>query len=161
MIIIGLGIPLLLEAILRLMPLDTYVTCPVILLSQAQLVVLIRSILVGNFLKSLNYWVFANLHSQAAVMELVDSDKMRGLAVPVWDEYKQLLSQAGSQVNQHIWKWCDPKTNKADLIIWMFTEFSRAGRKVRLLWTSQEGLCCCSHRVSLSSIIIRHQSFST
>uniref|UniRef100_H2UEF9 Mitochondrial ribosome-associated GTPase 1 n=1 Tax=Takifugu rubripes TaxID=31033 RepID=H2UEF9_TAKRU len=57
----GLGIPLLLEAILRLMPLDTYVTSP------------------------------------AAVMELVDSDKIRGLAVPVWDEYKQLLSQAGSQ----------------------------------------------------------------
>lgn len=57
-------------------------------------------------------------------MELVDSDKIRGLAVPVWDEYKQLLSQAGSQVNQPIWKWCDHKTNKVDLIMWMFTQSS-------------------------------------
>ncbi|CAG09387.1 unnamed protein product, partial [Tetraodon nigroviridis] len=57
----GLGIPVLLEAILRLMPLDTYVTSP------------------------------------AAVMELVESDKSRGLKVPVWDAYNYLLSQAGSQ----------------------------------------------------------------
>lgn len=57
-------------------------------------------------------------------MELVDSDKTRGLAVPVWDEYKRLLSQAGSQVHQHIWKWCDHKTNKADPIMWMFTQSS-------------------------------------
>lgn len=66
------------------------------------LAVLIRNILVGNYFKPLNYLVFANLHSQAAVMELVESDKIRGLEVPVWDEYKQLLSQAGSQVTQHI-----------------------------------------------------------
>uniref|UniRef100_A0A3Q3WY96 Fucose mutarotase n=1 Tax=Mola mola TaxID=94237 RepID=A0A3Q3WY96_MOLML len=57
----GLGIPQLLEAILRLMPLDTYVTSP------------------------------------AAVMDLVDSDKQRGLPVPVWDTYTQLLSEAGCQ----------------------------------------------------------------
>ncbi|XP_028279210.1 fucose mutarotase isoform X3 [Parambassis ranga] len=57
----GLSIPQLLEAILKLLPLDTYVSCP------------------------------------AAVMDLVDSDKQRGLAVPVWDAYKHLLYQAGSQ----------------------------------------------------------------
>lgn len=99
---------MLLEAILRLMPLDTYVTSPVILLSQALLVVLIRNILVGNYFKPLNYLVFANLHSQAAVMDLVESDKIRGLEVPVWDKYRQLLSQADSQVTQHILK-CDHK----------------------------------------------------
>lgn len=95
-IITGLGIPTLLEAILMLLPLDTYVTCPVILLSQALSAVLIRNILVGNCL------IFVNLHSQAAVMELVERDKIRGLEVPVWDKYKQLLSQAGSQVTQRI-----------------------------------------------------------
>uniref|UniRef100_A0A3Q3JRR6 Fucose mutarotase n=1 Tax=Monopterus albus TaxID=43700 RepID=A0A3Q3JRR6_MONAL len=57
----GLGIPQLLEAILKLLPLDTYVPSP------------------------------------AAVMDLVDSDKQRCLAVPVWDTYTQLLGQAGSQ----------------------------------------------------------------
>ncbi|CAN9499854.1 unnamed protein product [Ophioblennius macclurei] len=57
----GLGIPTLLEAILKLLPLDTYVACP------------------------------------AAVMDLVDSDKQRGLAVPVWDTYTLLISQAGSE----------------------------------------------------------------
>ncbi|XP_071377465.1 fucose mutarotase isoform X2 [Centroberyx affinis] len=58
---LGLGIPQLLEAILKLLPLDTYVPTP------------------------------------AAVMDLVDSDKLRGLAVPVWDTYTQLLQQAGVQ----------------------------------------------------------------
>uniref|UniRef100_A0A1A8GR02 Fucose mutarotase n=1 Tax=Nothobranchius korthausae TaxID=1143690 RepID=A0A1A8GR02_9TELE len=57
----GLGIPHLLKAILKLLPLDTYVPHP------------------------------------AAVMDLVDSDKLKGLAVPVWDAYTQLLKQAGSQ----------------------------------------------------------------
>ncbi|XP_030011413.1 fucose mutarotase [Sphaeramia orbicularis] len=57
----GLRIPQLLGAILKLMPLDTYVPSP------------------------------------AAVMDLVDSDKQKGLAVPVWDTYSQLLKQAGSQ----------------------------------------------------------------
>ncbi|XP_072246480.1 fucose mutarotase [Leuresthes tenuis] len=57
----GLGIPQLLEAILKLLPLDTYVPSP------------------------------------AAVMDLVDSDKQRCLAVPVWATYAQLLSEAGSQ----------------------------------------------------------------
>ncbi|XP_027863807.1 fucose mutarotase isoform X2 [Xiphophorus couchianus] len=57
----GLGIPQLLEAILKLLPLDTYVDRP------------------------------------TAVMDLVKSDKQRRLAVPVWDTYTQLLSQAGSQ----------------------------------------------------------------
>ncbi|XP_029305610.1 fucose mutarotase [Cottoperca gobio] len=57
----GLGIPKLLEAILKLLPLDSYVPSP------------------------------------AAVMDLVDSDKQRCLAVPVWDSYTHLLSQAGSQ----------------------------------------------------------------
>ncbi|XP_017268346.1 fucose mutarotase isoform X2 [Kryptolebias marmoratus] len=59
----GLGIPQLLEAILKLLPLDTYVPHP------------------------------------AAVMDLVDSDKQRCLAVPVWDTYTQLLNQAGSQIS--------------------------------------------------------------
>ncbi|KAM6997341.1 LOW QUALITY PROTEIN: fucose mutarotase [Tautogolabrus adspersus] len=54
----GLGIPQLLEAVLRLLPLDTYVP------------------------------------SAAAVMDLVDSDKERGLAVPVWETYKLLLKRA-------------------------------------------------------------------
>ncbi|KAM9847465.1 fucose mutarotase isoform 1-T1 [Aulostomus maculatus] len=57
----GLGISELLEAVLKLLPLDTYVPSP------------------------------------AAVMDLVASDKQRGLAVPVWDTYTQLLGQAGSQ----------------------------------------------------------------
>ncbi|XP_022060971.1 fucose mutarotase [Acanthochromis polyacanthus] len=57
----GLGIPQLLEAILKLLPLDTHVPCP------------------------------------AAVMDLVDSDKQRCLAVPVWETYRELLSHAGSQ----------------------------------------------------------------
>ncbi|KAL6101787.1 fuom [Pungitius sinensis] len=57
----GLGIPQLLEAILKLLPLDTYVPSP------------------------------------AAVMDLVESDKHRCLAVPVWDTYTQLLCQAGCQ----------------------------------------------------------------
>lgn len=52
---------MLLEAILRLMPLDTYVTSPVILLSQAWLAVVIRSILVGNYFKPLNYFLFVAL----------------------------------------------------------------------------------------------------
>ncbi|XP_028982755.1 fucose mutarotase isoform X2 [Betta splendens] len=53
----GLGIPQLLEAILKLLPLDTYVPSP------------------------------------AAVMDLVDGDKQRGVAVPVWDTYRRLLHQ--------------------------------------------------------------------
>ncbi|XP_077310974.1 fucose mutarotase isoform X1 [Lithobates pipiens] len=57
----GLGIPRLLEAILQLFPMDTYVPEP------------------------------------AAVMDLVDSDKERGLKVPVWDEYKRLLCKAGCE----------------------------------------------------------------
>ncbi|CAI5653992.1 fucose mutarotase isoform X2 [Oreochromis niloticus] len=60
---LGLGIPRLLEAVLKLLPLDTYVPSP------------------------------------AAVMDLVDSDKQRCLAVPVWGTYEQLLRQAGSQVS--------------------------------------------------------------
>ncbi|XP_029376257.1 fucose mutarotase isoform X2 [Echeneis naucrates] len=58
---LGVGIPKLLEAILKLLPLDTYVPSP------------------------------------ASVMNLVDSDRQRGLAVPVWDTYTQLLGKAGSQ----------------------------------------------------------------
>uniref|UniRef100_UPI0037E8A3C9 fucose mutarotase n=1 Tax=Semicossyphus pulcher TaxID=241346 RepID=UPI0037E8A3C9 len=59
----GLGIPQLLEAILKLLPLDTY--------------------------KS----------SQATVMDLVDSDKQRGLAVPLWLTYGQLIAMSGSPAN--------------------------------------------------------------
>ncbi|XP_048864411.1 fucose mutarotase isoform X2 [Brienomyrus brachyistius] len=55
----GLNIPVLLEAILKLLPLDSYVESP------------------------------------AAVMDLVDSDKQRGVAVPVWDTYSRLLREAG------------------------------------------------------------------
>ncbi|XP_026164739.1 fucose mutarotase [Mastacembelus armatus] len=57
----GLRIPQLLEAILKLLPLDTYVPSP------------------------------------AAVMDLVDSDKQRCVAVPAWDTYTQLLAQVGCQ----------------------------------------------------------------
>ncbi|XP_074531962.1 fucose mutarotase [Halichoeres trimaculatus] len=56
----GLGIPQLLEAILKLLPLDTYVD------------------------------------AAAAVMDLVDSDKQRGLHVPVWGTYVELLRLSGS-----------------------------------------------------------------
>ncbi|XP_053535752.1 fucose mutarotase isoform X1 [Ictalurus punctatus] len=56
----GLRIPELLEAILKLFPLDSYVECP------------------------------------AAVMDLVESDRQRGLVVPVWPCYSDLLKQAGS-----------------------------------------------------------------
>ncbi|XP_041599487.1 fucose mutarotase isoform X2 [Vulpes lagopus] len=56
---IGLGIPPLLEAVLQLLPLDTYVESP------------------------------------AAVMELVPSDKKRGLQTPVWGTYQSILSGAG------------------------------------------------------------------
>ncbi|KAM6956163.1 fucose mutarotase [Aplochiton taeniatus] len=58
---IGLRIPDLLEAILKLLPLDGYVPSP------------------------------------AAVMQLVNSDMKRGLAVPVWSTYAHLLDQAGVQ----------------------------------------------------------------
>ncbi|MBN3294919.1 FUCM mutarotase, partial [Amia calva] len=56
----GLRIPELLEAILKLFPLDTYVPRPV------------------------------------AVMDMVEDDKLRGLKVPVWEVYKELLNQGGS-----------------------------------------------------------------
>ncbi|XP_041032347.1 fucose mutarotase isoform X2 [Carcharodon carcharias] len=55
----GLGIPDLLQAILKLFPLDTYVSCP------------------------------------AAVMDLVNEDKVKGLQTPIWDKYLELLSNAG------------------------------------------------------------------
>ncbi|XP_030627814.1 fucose mutarotase isoform X2 [Chanos chanos] len=58
---VGMQIPALLEAILKLFPLDSYVERP------------------------------------AAVMDLVESDKQRGLKVPVWDTYSKLLTDAGSQ----------------------------------------------------------------
>nr|XP_006987660.1 fucose mutarotase isoform X4 [Peromyscus maniculatus bairdii] len=54
----GLDIPQLLEAVLRLLPLDTYVESP------------------------------------AAVMELVPSDKERGLQTPIWNRYESLLLKA-------------------------------------------------------------------
>lgn len=59
----GLGIPQLLEAILKLMPLDTYVPSP------------------------------------AAVMDLVDSDKQKGLPVPVWETYKLIFIQNNAESN--------------------------------------------------------------
>ncbi|KAM5271662.1 fucose mutarotase [Ctenodactylus gundi] len=55
----GLGIPQLLEAVLKLLPLDTYVESP------------------------------------AAVMEVVPSDKEKGLQPLVWKEYESLLLRAG------------------------------------------------------------------
>ncbi|XP_045438117.1 fucose mutarotase isoform X2 [Pipistrellus kuhlii] len=58
----GLGIPQLLEAVLKLLPLDTYVESP------------------------------------AAVMELVSSDKERGLQTPVWESYQSILRAAGCSV---------------------------------------------------------------
>ncbi|KAF4019365.1 hypothetical protein G4228_010460 [Cervus hanglu yarkandensis] len=56
---IGLGIPQLLEAVLQLLPLDTYVESP------------------------------------AVVMELMPSDRKRGLLTPVWTSYQSILSKAG------------------------------------------------------------------
>lgn len=35
---------------------------------------------------------------QAAVMDLVESDKQRGLAVPVWKTYEVLLRQSSPEV---------------------------------------------------------------
>ena len=55
----GLGIPQLLEALLQLLPLDTYVQSP------------------------------------AMVMELMPSDRKRGLLTPVWTSYQSILSRAG------------------------------------------------------------------
>ncbi|XP_003133293.1 fucose mutarotase isoform X2 [Sus scrofa] len=60
----GLGIPQLLEAVLTLLPLDTYVESP------------------------------------AAVMELVPSDRERGLQTPVWTSYQSILLQAGCTTSQ-------------------------------------------------------------
>ena len=54
----GHKIPPLLEAILALLPLDSYVAAPV------------------------------------ALMDLVPSDKERGLKTPVWDEYKMIVNRA-------------------------------------------------------------------
>ncbi|XP_040847836.1 fucose mutarotase isoform X2 [Ochotona curzoniae] len=56
---IGLRAPQLLEAVMKLLPLDSYVSSP------------------------------------AAVMELVPSDRERGLETPVWAEYEAILSRAG------------------------------------------------------------------
>uniref|UniRef100_A0A8C5QAB1 L-fucose mutarotase n=1 Tax=Leptobrachium leishanense TaxID=445787 RepID=A0A8C5QAB1_9ANUR len=58
----GLGIPTLLEAILQLFPLDTYVLSP------------------------------------AAVMDLVENDKKRGLETPVWETYRTLLANVPLQL---------------------------------------------------------------
>lgn len=87
----GLGIPQLLEAILRLMPLDTYVPSPVQPQSDEYIFTCWPLIVM--------FWLRA-LPPQAAVMDLVDSDKQRNLQVPVWDTYTSLLSRAGSQVEQ-------------------------------------------------------------
>lgn len=37
-------------------------------------------------------------------MDLVQSDKLKGLKVPVWDRYSALLKQAGSDVSYYIHK---------------------------------------------------------
>ncbi|KAF4026513.1 hypothetical protein G4228_018459 [Cervus hanglu yarkandensis] len=55
----SLGIPQLSEAVLQLLPLDTYVQSP------------------------------------AMVMELMPSDRKRGLLTPVWTSYQSILSRAG------------------------------------------------------------------
>lgn len=34
-------------------------------------------------------------------MDLVQNDKLKGLKVPVWDQYSALLKQAGSDVRCH------------------------------------------------------------
>uniref|UniRef100_A0A8I6A6D8 L-fucose mutarotase n=1 Tax=Rattus norvegicus TaxID=10116 RepID=A0A8I6A6D8_RAT len=59
----GLDIPQLLEAVLKLLPLDTYVESP------------------------------------AAVMDLVPSDKEKGLQTPIWDHYEYLLLKADCKVS--------------------------------------------------------------
>lgn len=91
---VGLGIPQLLEAILKLLPLDTYVPSPVD--NHKSKFVLSPLWIICS--------VCANLLWQAAVMDLVDGDKQKGLAVPVWDTYTHLLHQFGSQVKQRAHK---------------------------------------------------------
>lgn len=73
------------------MPLDTYVPSPVQPQSD-EYIFTCRPLI-------LKFWISA-LPPQAAVMDLVDSDKERNLQVPVWDTYTNLLSRAGSQVEQ-------------------------------------------------------------
>lgn len=90
----GLGIPQLLEAVLKLLPLDTYVPHPVV----HQSICLRLSVTFVPGCLFISRQVYAFTYPQAAVMDLVDSDKQRCLAVPVWETYTVLLSQAGSQV---------------------------------------------------------------
>lgn len=106
-------------------------------------------------------WSFiecVSVFPQAAVMDLVDSDKQRGLAVPVWDAYRHLLYQAGSPV-RHPEIETSIKSQKKSLCsldLWLLCvhisvhiESSRDGGEVCFLWTSQESICCCSNRVCI------------
>lgn len=43
-------------------------------------------------------FLYILIPSQAAVMDLVESDKQRGLAVPVWNTYEVLLRQSCPEV---------------------------------------------------------------
>lgn len=43
-------------------------------------------------------FLYILIPSQAAVMDLVESDKQRGLAVPVWKTYEVLLRQSCPEV---------------------------------------------------------------
>lgn len=96
----GLGIPQLLEAILKLLPLDTYVPSPV--QDHESLNDVSRREIRTGFLSLWATCCLFNLSVslllKAAVMDLVESDKQRCLAVPVWDTYTRLLGQAGCQV---------------------------------------------------------------
>uniref|UniRef100_A0AAQ4QXY4 L-fucose mutarotase n=1 Tax=Gasterosteus aculeatus aculeatus TaxID=481459 RepID=A0AAQ4QXY4_GASAC len=95
----GLGIPQLLEAILKLLPLDTYVPSPV--QDHESLNDVSRREIRTGFLSLWATCCLFNLSVslllKAAVMDLVESDKQRCLAVPVWDTYTRLLGQAGCQ----------------------------------------------------------------
>ena len=73
----GHSIPALLEAILQLMPLDSYCWSPV---QKVEMFLFLNCINDGN---------------QASVMDVTDSDRCKGLTdPPVWPQYKRLLKEA-------------------------------------------------------------------
>lgn len=80
----GHSIPALLEAILQLMPLDTYCWSPVKVYNY------FVSIPCPHLMKFSHFFSF-----QASVMDVTDSDRCKGLTdPPVWLQYKRLLKEA-------------------------------------------------------------------
>lgn len=52
---------------------------------------------------SFKMYLTCNVCLQAAVMDLVDSDKQGGLTVPVWVTYRDLLTKTGTRVKQPVY----------------------------------------------------------